>query len=89
VNKLRWLLIAAHSGEARAYDQYSRFYPSNLYDDIVDSEAARVYYEESSSRPKHLHWMEEAGHMIPIDTGWEELAEEIAEFAAPAEGVTE
>jgi len=109
--------VDAHSAEARAYDMYSRFYPSNLYDeifeitdtiegrageltlpmlmvlsrndDIIDSEAARVYYEASSSRRKHLHWMEEAGHMIPIDSGWQELAQEIAEFAAPAEGVTE
>jgi carboxylesterase len=58
-------------------------------DDIIDSEAARVYYEESSSRQKELLWMEQAGHMIPIDTGWEALAEEIARFAAPAAGVTE
>jgi carboxylesterase len=109
--------VEAHSAEARAYDMYSRFYPSRLYDDlfeitdniegrageltlpmlmvlsrnddIIDSEAARVYYEESSSRQKELLWMEDAGHMIPIDTGWEELAEEIARFAAPAAGVTE
>ena len=40
-------------------------------DDIIDSEAARVYHEASSSLRKELLWMEDAGHMIPIDTGWE------------------
>ena len=106
--------MRAWDAEARAYDMYSRFYPSNLYDEIfeitdniagrageltlpllmalstddqiVDSEAARIYYEESSSSRKQLYWMEEAGHMLPIDSGWEELAEKIARFAAPAEG---
>jgi carboxylesterase len=58
-------------------------------DDIVDSEAARAYYEESYSRRKKLLWMEDAGHMIPIDTGWEEVAAAIAEFAAPAAGASE
>jgi carboxylesterase len=109
--------IDSHSADARAYDMYSRFFPSNVYDeifeitdnieeragelkvpmlmvisrndDIIDSEVAHAYYEESSSRRKRLLWMEEALHMIPIDTGWQDVALAISEFAAPVEGASE
>jgi carboxylesterase len=58
-------------------------------DRIVDSEAAHAYYVASSSARKELLWMEDAGHMIPIDNGWDEVAAAIAEFVVATEGVTE
>lgn len=56
-------------------------------DDIIDSEAARDYYEASSCERKRLVWLEEARHLIPIDTGWEDVANEIAAFTRTPEGI--
>jgi carboxylesterase len=56
-------------------------------DNIVDSSAAHDYYKAISSRRKRLLWLEDAYHMIPIDTGWEEVVEEIVAFTAISDGV--
>jgi carboxylesterase len=56
-------------------------------DDIVDSEAARGYYEGISSDRKKLVWLEDARHLVPIDTGWDDVANEIAAFTAAPEGL--
>jgi carboxylesterase len=56
-------------------------------DDIIDSEAAHGYYEQIPSERKKLLWLEDARHLVPIDTGWENVANEIAAFAAAPEGI--
>lgn len=56
-------------------------------DDIIDSEAAHGYYEATSSERKRLVWLEDARHLIPIDTGWDDVANEIAAFTANPEGI--
>jgi carboxylesterase len=58
-------------------------------DRIVDSEAARAYYVASGSGRKELIWIEDAGHMIPIDNGWDDVARAIAKFATAGDGVSE
>jgi carboxylesterase len=56
-------------------------------DDIIDSEAAHGYYEGASSKVKRLVWLEDALHLVPIDTGWDDVANEIAAFTAAPEGI--
>jgi carboxylesterase len=56
-------------------------------DDIIDSETAHGYYEGTSSERKRLVWLEDARHLIPIDTGWDDVANEIAAFTATPRGI--
>jgi alpha-beta hydrolase superfamily lysophospholipase len=51
-------------------------------DQVIDWEAARAFYKAAGAIEKRLLYMPNAGHAIPVDYGWEELADEIAEFAA-------
>jgi esterase/lipase len=49
-------------------------------DQVVDWLAAEEFFEQSASNEKRLRFMDDAGHTIPFDRGWQELTEEIAEF---------
>jgi esterase/lipase len=51
-------------------------------DQVINWEAAREFYKATSSKEKRLVYMTDAGHAIPVDYGWQELADMIAEFAA-------
>jgi esterase/lipase len=51
-------------------------------DEVIDWEAARAFYKAASSEEKRLIYMTDAGHAIPVDYGWKDLADEIAAFAA-------
>ncbi len=49
-------------------------------DQVIDWEAAERFYQEASSEPKTIRFMEDCGHAIPVDNGWESLTGEIAVF---------
>jgi esterase/lipase len=51
-------------------------------DQVIDWEAAYAFYESASSPEKKVLFVENAGHAIPVDYGWERVADEIAAFAA-------
>ena len=48
-------------------------------DQVIDWEAAEQFYREASSE-KSIRFMEESGHVIPLDYGWEDLTGEIVDF---------
>ncbi len=50
-------------------------------DQVIDWQAAKQFYDDVASPDKRLRYMDNAGHAIPIDYGWEDLSQEIAEFA--------
>jgi alpha-beta hydrolase superfamily lysophospholipase len=52
-------------------------------DQVIDWEAAYEFYQRAASPEKKVFFMEDAGHAIPVDYGWEQVADEIAAFAAP------
>ena len=49
-------------------------------DQVIDWQAAEQFYQEVSSKEKSIRFMENCGHAIPVDNGWESLTGEIAEF---------
>lgn len=49
-------------------------------DPIVDNGAAEQFYDECASPKRKLVRIEEAGHLLPLDTGREGVADEIAAF---------
>lgn len=49
-------------------------------DQVVDWEAAHGFYDSAASPEKKLLFMDNAGHAIPVDYGWEKVADEIAAF---------
>ena len=50
------------------------------HDRIVDNRAAERFFNDCSAQPKRLLYVENAGHMLPIDQGWEKLVDEAARF---------
>ncbi|MBW3599171.1 MAG: lysophospholipase [Planctomycetes bacterium] len=50
-------------------------------DRVIDWQAAKWFFDEASSAEKKLLYVKNAGHAIPVDYGWREVADEIAEFA--------
>jgi len=56
-------------------------------DQVIDSAAATRYFEGMPDRATRLRTrtMDRAGHVLPVDYGWRELAEKIARFAHAGE----
>ncbi len=50
------------------------------HDRIVDNRAAERFFNACAAKPKRLLYIENAGHMLPIDQGWEKLVVETAKF---------
>lgn len=50
------------------------------FDRVVDSPAAERFFHAVPAAPKRLIVAEEAGHALPIEQGWRDLADEITEF---------
>jgi carboxylesterase len=50
------------------------------HDRVVDNAAARRFFDDCPARPKRLLEVEDAGHMLPIDRGWEKLVDEAVRF---------
>ena len=55
-------------------------------DKVIDTPAAERFYENSASPGKELHHKKDAGHNLPMDNGWRELADQIARFVQRLEG---
>jgi carboxylesterase len=51
-------------------------------DQVIDWEAAYAFYKQTGSEEKRALFMKDAGHAIPVDYGWERVADEIAAFAS-------
>ncbi len=49
-------------------------------DKVVDSEAAREWFEGWNTERKRARVVEPAGHVLPLDTGWEQLVDEMEEW---------
>ena len=49
-------------------------------DKVIDTAVAEQFYHDSASPRKELHHQKDAGHNLPMDNGWRELAEQIAQF---------
>ena len=50
------------------------------HDRIVDNKAAERFFNDCAARPKRLLYVEDAGHMLPIDYGWEKRVDEATRF---------
>ena len=50
------------------------------HDQVVDNAASERFFNDCASQPKRLIYVEKAGHMLPIDYGWENLVDEAARF---------
>ena len=57
------------------------------HDQVVDNAAAERFFYDCASQPKRLLYVEGAGHMLPIDWGWEKLVDEAARFFREEAGV--
>lgn len=51
-------------------------------DQVVDWRAAQRFFDQAASTRKELLVLEDSGHEIPIDYGWESVAEAIHRFGA-------
>jgi len=49
-------------------------------DAIINTPAAAAYFEQLGSSAKRLEYATDAGHMLPIDNGWQQLADQAAAF---------
>ncbi len=49
-------------------------------DVVVDWRAAQQFYEEASSPRKAIVYADQAGHAIPVDYGWEKVAQHVVKF---------
>jgi carboxylesterase len=50
------------------------------HDRVVDNRAAERFFNDCQSHPKQIVYVEKAGHMLPLDQGWEKLVDEAAGF---------
>jgi carboxylesterase len=50
------------------------------HDQVVDNAAAERFFHDCASQPKRLVYVEDAGHMLPIDQGWDKLVEAAGQF---------
>ncbi|MFH0879214.1 MAG: alpha/beta fold hydrolase [Lentisphaerota bacterium] len=53
-------------------------------DHVIDSLAAERYYAQAQSASARIRWIPNAGHVIPMDYGWQAVADEIAGFVGEA-----
>ena len=54
-------------------------------DQVIDWQAAEQFYQQAPSTPKTIRFMDDCGHAIPVDHGWESLTREIAAFLRKSE----
>jgi carboxylesterase len=58
------------------------------HDQVVDNAAAERFFNDCAAHPKRLIYVEKAGHMLPVDYGWENLVDEAARFFREGVGDT-
>ncbi len=49
-------------------------------DRVVSSRSSEAFFRNCSASPKQLVWADRAGHVIPVDHGWQEVGDRIAWF---------
>ncbi|NKB22946.1 MAG: hypothetical protein GKR87_00820 [Kiritimatiellae bacterium] len=47
---------------------------------VIDSQASKEFYEDSAVPRKKIVYIEDAGHIIPWDYGWENVVDKIEQF---------
>lgn len=50
------------------------------HDQVVDNAAAEWFFHQCPAQPKRLRYVEDAGHVLPLDHGWEKIVDEAAHF---------
>lgn len=55
-------------------------------DKVVDADASRAFFEEAGSEPKERVERTDAGHVLPLDQGWEEMVTRTDAFIADRSG---
>jgi alpha-beta hydrolase superfamily lysophospholipase len=56
---------------------------------VIDNRAAEQFFADYGGAPKRREIMAEAGHMLPLDFGWDKIVDEIARFARAPAGAAE
>ena len=72
-------LVARNRGRAAAFHTPLLMILAR-HDLVVDNVAAERFFQECAAEPKRLRFVEDAGHMLPIDRGWDRIVDEAAEF---------
>ena len=72
-------LVARNRGRAKTFSTPLLMILAR-HDRIVDNRAAERFFNDCSAQPKRLMYVEKAGHMLPLDQGWEKLVDEAAGF---------
>jgi len=49
-------------------------------DKVVDYRAAERYFNAAHSSPKEIYYVRDAGHIVPIDNGWDDVVRQIDSF---------
>jgi carboxylesterase len=49
-------------------------------DDVVDNHAAEGFFQRCSAPYKRLCYLPAAGHILPMDTGWQAVVDDISQF---------
>jgi carboxylesterase len=49
-------------------------------DKVIDSRAAERYFDAARSSTKDLYYVRDAGHVVPIDNGWDDVVRQIDGF---------
>ena len=57
-------------------------------DHTVQPQSAEYIYENTASQEKRIEWLEESGHLLPVDSERETVFAKTAEFLSAAEGET-
>ncbi len=50
------------------------------HDGVVDNQAAERFFQRCSAPYKRLCYLPAAGHILPMDTGWKAVVEDISQF---------
>ncbi len=72
-------LVDGNRDQAAGHHTPSLWFVSQT-DPIVDPQASRQYFEAWGSSDKYWHWVQPAGHSLPYDIGWQQMAEQIDLF---------
>ena len=72
-------LLGRNRGRAKAF-RIPLLMVLARHDLVVDNAASERFFNDCAAQPKRLVYVENAGHMLPIDQGWEKLVDETAQF---------
>jgi alpha-beta hydrolase superfamily lysophospholipase len=72
-------LIARNRDRARTF-RVPLFMALGEHDEVVDNRAAERFFQACPAAPKRLLQVAGAAHVLPMDTGWQLLTEEVVKF---------